>query len=263
MCHDSRHPRLGLTLVQLLIVLALLAFLLGLLLPAVARVRSAAERVQDMNNLKQIGLAMHSCNDAYKQLPPIVGTFPQNAKSFGTMHFYLLPFLEQDALYRNAEGYVWKNGTWSNSLPVFVSPRDTSVQGPYQHEAWLATTNYAANWMVFKKGGANIPASFPDGTSNTIVFTERYQLCNETPCGWGYSSLYYWAPVFGYYSYGKFQHQPARQECDPALPQSLEPSGILAGLADGSVRTVSSNVSPETWWNATDPADGNPLGSDW
>jgi hypothetical protein len=259
----SRQARFAVTLFQLLIVLALLAFLLGLLLPAVARLRGVASRTQSMNNLKQLCLSLHNCQDTYREMPPIVGTFPGKAASFGTIHFYLLPFLEQDNLYRNAQGYVWKNDTQAVIVPVFQSSSDKSVAPNYRHEGWLATTNYAGNWMVFKKGGATIPGSFPDGTSNTMVFAERYQMCHGTPCGWGYPGLYYWAPVFGFFSYGKFQHLPSQDECNPALTQSLDPAGITIGMADGSVRTVSSSVSPRTWWLVTDPADGEPIPNDF
>jgi hypothetical protein len=111
--------------------------------------------------------------------------------------------------------------------------------------------------------GASIPASFPDGTSNTIVFAERYQMCKGNPCAWGYSSLYTWAPMFAFYTKGKFQNAPRQDDCNPALPQSADSSGIQVALGDGSARMVNESISPETWWNATDPADGNPLGSDW
>jgi hypothetical protein len=263
MTHSPRRARHALTLFQLLVLLALGAFVLGLLLPAIARIRTAAARTQSMNNLKQLGLALHNCNDTYKQLPPTVGSFPANTPSHGTLHFCLLPFIEQDNVWRNAQGYVWKNNTFSIPLAVFQSPDDPSVAPNYRHQGWLATTNYAANWMVFKKGGASIPASFPDGTSNTMVFTERYQLCNGTPSGWGYPSLYYWAPVFGYYSYGKFQHLPKQEECNPALPQSLWPAGIQIAMGDGSTRTASPTISPRTWWLVTDPADGEVIPNDF
>jgi type II secretory pathway pseudopilin PulG len=262
MRHPSRHPRPGLTLVQLLVILALLAFLLGLLLPAVARMRAAAERAQTMNNLKQLALALHNSYDTFKRMPPIVGVFPDNATAYGTLHFYLLPFIEQDNLYRNAQGYVWNKNTWSEIVPVFTNPNDPTVPAGYRHEGWLATTNYAGNWMVFKNTGARL-TDITDGTSNTLAYAERYQLCNGTPTGWGYSSLYYSAPMFGYYTYGKFQQQPSQQECDPARPQALEPAGIKVALMDGSVRLVSNTVSPRTWWLVTDPADGEPLPSDW
>jgi hypothetical protein len=110
---------------------------------------------------------------------------------------------------------------------------------------------------------ASIPRTFRDGTSNTIAFAERYQMCNGTPCAWGYSSVYYWAPMFAYYSKGKFQNAPKQENCTPALPQATDRAGIQVAIADGSARTVSENISSETWYNATDPADGNLLGPDW
>jgi len=151
-------------------------------------------------------------------------------------------------------------------MQVFLNPEDKSAPPNNLYKGWLATTSYAANWMVFGHtagGTASIPRTFRDGTSNTIVFADRYQMCNGTPCGWGYSSLYTWAPMFAYYSKGKFQNAPTQQQCNPELPQAISSAGIQVALGDGSVRLVSANISSETWWNATDPADGNPLGPDW
>jgi hypothetical protein len=56
---------------------------------------------------------------------------------------------------------------------------------------------------------------------------------------------------------------PKQIECDPTVPQSLSPAGIEIGMCDGSVRVVSNNISPQTWWFLTDPADGNVLGADF
>jgi hypothetical protein len=253
-------------MIELLVILGILVFLLGFLVPVVQRVRSAAARSQSFNNLKQLALAMHACNDAYKKLPPVVGSFPVKDEKAGTLFFHLLPFIEQAQVYRQADGDVTKNATYSIVITIFLNPMDNQGPPDMHYKGWLATSSYAANWMVFGHvdgGTANIPRTFRDGTSNTMAYVERYQMCNGNPCAWGYSSLYYWAPMFACYSKGKFQNVPKQEECNPALPQSTESAGIQVALADGSVRLVSERVSSETWYNATDPADGNLLGQDW
>lgn len=263
MSRTQNSRRAGLTLIELLVLLSLLLFLFGLLIPAVFRVRTAADRTQSINNLKQMALELQIVDNSYKALPPTVGQFPANSKSQGTLHFYLLPFIGQDKLYKLAEGNVWNNGVYSRQISTFVNPEDKSAPPGSQFESWLATTSYAGNWLVFKQGGASFLRTFLDGMSNTIVFTERYQVCNGQPTGWGYASLYYWAPMFAYYSKAKFQVLPTQEECRPALAQATSRSGIQIGLGDGSVRMLTSAVSPQTWMYACDPADGMVLGPDF
>jgi len=262
----SHRVRFGFTMIELLVILAILVFLLGLLIPVVQQVRRAASRTNSLNNLRQMAIAMHNINDVYKKMPPVVGSFPNKDEKAGTLFFHILPYIEQQNIYQKAEGDVNKNATYGIVIPVYLNHKDTSAPPGNRYKGWLATTSYAANWMVFGHtpgGTASIPATFPDGTSNTIVFAERYQICNGNPCGWGYSSFYYWAPMFAFYSKGKFQNAPKQEDCNPALAQAIDPSGIQLALGDGSARTVNENISSETWWNATDPADGNPLGPDW
>jgi prepilin-type N-terminal cleavage/methylation domain-containing protein len=261
-------PRKGFSLVELVVVMIITALSLGTLVPALNQVRGAGERVQCQNNLRQLAIGMHNINDAYKQLPPIAGPFPQNNnKSYGTLFFYLLPFIEQDNLYKASfKGggyYVWHNRTYSVSVKTLLCPLDESASPTHLYKDWLATTSYAGNWLAFGAGGARIPNSFPDGLSNIIAFAERYQMCHDTPCAWGYPGNYYWAPMYAHYSQGKFQSRPTQLECDPALAQTPHEGGIQVAMGDGSARQVSNTISAQTWCYACTPDGGEPLGADW
>src|SRR5687767_15404769 len=108
--HLSMRPsfvaRAGFTLIELLVVIAIIAILIALLVPAVQKVREAAARAQCSNNLKQVGVAIHSFHATFKVLPPLSSVdantyttakrFP-NFKGW-TAHVFLLPYVEQEPL---------------------------------------------------------------------------------------------------------------------------------------------------------------------
>jgi len=280
MSHPSPAFRRGFTLFQLLLLLALLAILLGLLLPAVQKVRAVARRTQDSNNLKQICLATINCTDTNAgKLPPVVGAYPNKDASvagngYGTLFFHILPYIEQDNLFkRGFDGTTYRvdaAGVRDTVVKTYVSSSDPGGGKDLIYDGWLAKSNYAANFQVFGSpatnslaGESKFPASITDGTSQTIFFGERYQVCNGDPCAWGYDGGTAWVPAFAYLSKGKFQARPAAGQCDSALAQGLQAEGIEVGMGDGSSRLVAAGISPQTWWYALTPNGGEVLGPDW
>src|SRR5438034_10278064 len=139
---SSQPPRRsGFTLIELLVVIAIIAILIGLLVPAVQQVREAAHRMKCSNNLKQLGLAAHHYHDVNDHFPPGIGYYPPASGAFGTYFFHLLPYLEQDNLYRDGLGvvpfpppagptvvyYPGNNNVYSRRVPVFLCPSDPNV----------------------------------------------------------------------------------------------------------------------------------------
>jgi prepilin-type N-terminal cleavage/methylation domain-containing protein/prepilin-type processing-associated H-X9-DG protein len=143
--YATSTPRRGFTLIELLVVIAIIAILIALLVPAVQNVREAAARAQCANNLKQMGLALHSCHDANKVFPSgrwgwfWVGV-PSNPSTGpdqpGGWLFSILPYVEQDNLRNEAAGLTKSDFTtamqkmMSTPVAVFNCPSRRNG-GPY------------------------------------------------------------------------------------------------------------------------------------
>jgi prepilin-type N-terminal cleavage/methylation domain-containing protein len=186
--------RRGFTLIELLVVIAIIAVLIGLLIPAVQKVREAAARIKCANNLKQMGLGAHHYHDQHQHLPPGIGYTPLVTGGVWGQHFFhLLPYLEQDNLYRRALGPVplptgpvtmdfpGNNQVYSQPVPTFLCPSDPSV-GPGGVVTVNGVSWGASCYAVNSQANAGIPgnpqtktrlASITDGTSNTILYAEK------------------------------------------------------------------------------------------
>lgn len=204
---SRRQGRHGFTLIELLVVIAIIATLVALLLPAVQKVRDAANRTTCQNNLKQIGLALHGYHDVKKQFPG--NTRDANVANSARMRWFvkILPYLEQANISKRydpttnwdsatnlpltslplaiqtcpstpepnrLDGNPALTGSWATTAATVASGDYSGVYG--LHGTFLAANSLAISnpdGMLTKVNGQKVAiADATDGTSNTIFVFE-------------------------------------------------------------------------------------------
>jgi prepilin-type processing-associated H-X9-DG protein/prepilin-type N-terminal cleavage/methylation domain-containing protein len=204
--------RTGITLVEVIVVLAIVGILLALLLPAVQKARAAADSAGCLNKLRQIGVALHSHQEAGGNFPP---QFPLLNNSQGApfsyegigWHVYILPYIEQNSLWSLVEkAYQQNPHPWTppHAVPLasvvqlYLCPADWRLSVPHADPStgkFGAFTSYVGmtghsdapmSGMFSRKPGVR-PQEIRDGLSNTIAVGERPPP-NSLAIGWWYTT---------------------------------------------------------------------------
>jgi prepilin-type N-terminal cleavage/methylation domain-containing protein len=285
--------RRAVTLVEVLVVIAIIGALIALLLPAAQMVREAASVIQSKNNLRQILLATHHFADTNGGYLPTIDGWNYHTHDYNNSLFVaILPFIEEGNLYAQFRSrFPGRQAGSDHTIRILLSPADPTVT---DSRSTKGTASYAGNALVFApKSGLH---SISDGLSNTIAYAEHYaHACGGTNFYWVmdlFPAIFPPGPdgvrelrrtTFADKAMGDvypittgdppssqgsvagltFQVRPRISDCDPRLAQTPHRGGMLAGLADGSVRTLSPGMSPSTYWAAVTPAGGEVLGNDW
>jgi prepilin-type N-terminal cleavage/methylation domain-containing protein/prepilin-type processing-associated H-X9-DG protein len=258
----------GFTLIEILVVIAILAIVISLVVPAVQQVREAAVRMQGKNQLRQIGIGLHNYTAARGRLPGFMHADRPDSRDDPPLAA-VLPYIEALAGQKN--------------VALYLHPADPTLAAPPPRRgADAGDSSYAANKLGFA-GLPDLAASFPDGLSNTIAFAEHYSRCGpDGRFNYLYSLRFSRVAPYDVYKlneqrratfadayYGDvvpvadgpasvrpsragatFQAAPRPDLCDPLVPQSAHAGGMAALWFDGSVRTIRAGIEPGLFWAA-------------
>jgi prepilin-type processing-associated H-X9-DG protein len=209
------------------------------LVEAVRQQTKAVPRIESTNKLKQLILAMHNYNDAYGHLPP-VAVFDKSGKPILSWRVLILPFIEQDMLYKQFHlDEPWDSKHNKELLrqvpPVYAPPGRPKSTDTYYRAFWGKGAAFEG------KKPLRFPGDFPDGLSNTVMIAEAAE---AVP----------WS-------------KPEELEYDPAKPPpklgGLFDDGFNAAFCDGSVRFLRKTIKPATLHLLIQRNDGQPIPGDF
>jgi type II secretory pathway pseudopilin PulG len=290
----NRRRARGATLFELLVVMAVVAVILGILMPGVLRLRGVADREKCQNNLRQILAAVHGYASANQDHLPAYSKSIRTGP--GSAFYWLLPQIGHEDIYRasvNAGGWY---GCSDRPVPLYQCSMDLTMHNgmaanspmtnPQGAPVPIAGSSYALNFRVFAgedNHTFNLESPYtlkdiPDGAANTIFIAERAASNNLGEIygsnGWGWpggdnNSGYYFGPLFGHPNQGinlpQFDPTGVGTSGAPIWQtvQGFHPGVCIVGMGDGSVRVISATVEHGAWVSAVLPDDGTPAAADW
>ncbi|HEX4610592.1 MAG TPA: DUF1559 domain-containing protein [Urbifossiella sp.] len=206
-----RQTRSGFSLVEVLVVLAVISLLIGLTLPAVQKTRDAAARQACLNNLKQVGIALQSFHSTHDRLPPLpLGASNWKGDIYSQQHIgwhvYALPFVERSDVWQLVEQAYARSGdplspphqpALAAIVRTYTCPADGRLGAAFRDASGFVAgyTSYLAvtgSGLVIRDGsfcgrpGIRL-TDITDGTSNTILVGERPPSATMDS-GWWYTS---------------------------------------------------------------------------
>lgn len=244
----------------------------GLCFSAALNAASAASRRVSENNLSQICLAtVKTADDMNGKMPPGQASFYPTVNQvgqnngFGPCLFHVLPNLDQAPLYKSAVApgparLYFAKSVAGNAVKTYTGPGDPT------HTLVNDRTSYVANNLAMPFQNTRYPASFSDGTSQTILYAEAYAQAHEVIPGkkWTIDRRWWedpsWIPTMSGLA---FQIMPKPEDALATIPQGYSGNFLLVTLADRSVRAVKGNVSATTFYAACTPQAADLLGGDW
>jgi prepilin-type N-terminal cleavage/methylation domain-containing protein/prepilin-type processing-associated H-X9-DG protein len=178
---DLRRPDGGFTLIEVLVVIAIIGLLIALLLPAVQSAREAARGLQCKNNQRQLGLALHGYHDVNGSFPPglLNSAWPPTGPDFERRSWMptILPYIEQQALYDRIEsymlsgrGYPWYAPDTSSAISTVVCPSDPAGPKTYGVGGTPVSEGFHGNYALCLGSTVLNPANDLTGTRRDGLF---------------------------------------------------------------------------------------------
>jgi prepilin-type processing-associated H-X9-DG protein len=214
--------------------IATIGILVALLLPAVQSAREAARRTQSANNLKQLALAMYNYHDTHQRFPARAN-FDAQGKPLLSWRVHLLPFLEQENLYRQFHlDEPWDSEHNRKLIPLMPSVYQNPSAPPEPGKAHYV--GLVGKGTLFEGDKARRVSDIRDGTSNTLMFVE---VDPDRAVVWT---------------------KPEDIDFNPERPLEglgkAHPGGFNAALCDGSVRFISQTIDRQAFVRLAEIADG-------